>query len=65
MGEIDFLSAWQALKVDLVDGQRSRGRDELLATMARIEVAEMTQEGYSDRPLPRPQLIETPTARTA
>ena len=62
MPEIDHMVCWQALKADLVEGQRSRGRDQLLARMVEIEMANVIPEGqqqYDERP-PRPQ-TETAT----
>jgi hypothetical protein len=64
MAEIDYTAAWLALQANIVTGQRSRGRNELLATMAEIEVGNLlpaSQRGFDDSPLPQ----RTPTARTA
>jgi hypothetical protein len=64
VAEIDFTAAWMALRADLVHGQRSRGRDQLLARMAEIEVDHAipdSQQGFDERPAP----TRTPTAQAS
>jgi hypothetical protein len=54
--EVDHATCWQALKADLVGGERSRGRDKLLARMAEIEMDNVIpeeQQGYDERPARR------------
>lgn len=65
--DFDYAACWQAMKADLVSGERSRGRDKLLARMAEIEtqnVAPEGQQGYSEDPAPRSQ-TEAATGQTA